>query len=199
MNRTYIIILLLTCFNFIFLQPWETKSNCEEPIDGVPFVPKKITDCTHIIKKDYKSCCHIQLEKSGVKTNICVLFDKADQDTILVAQGVYISQSYTADINCPEPSHIPNTCGVIGMMEPIDVKNCSLITIPESNCCLVKVTKGNDIYSACRRIDEFPSQSTKNETIIKEMEHFGVISDITCYSKHLLITLIPYYFFLFFL
>ena len=55
----------------------------------------------------------------------------------------------------PQPSLIPNNCGLVGILEPLSEENCTAITIPETHCCFVTIKYDNTGKSqthVCRRL-----------------------------------------------
>ena len=105
-------------------------------------------------------------------------------------KGKEITTSYTG-INakkCPSPSKIVNNCGLVGILEPISLANCSSITIPESHCCYIEIDgatneDGTQQKHVCRRVKKKPKNKEVSDSVKNDIKIFNVdAKSVECFS-----------------
>ena len=99
----------------------------------------------------------------------------------------YASQKSTLGVDeivGPQPSPIPNNCGLVGILEPISEENCTAITIPEAHCCYITInynSNGNTQSHVCRRLKKKPKKSTDVSEVEDSLKNLGVTpSEVVC-------------------
>jgi hypothetical protein len=153
-------LIIFSYINSLSLSP--TQNNCsyldanEQPTDE--------NICLYTSMANYESCCYVEYSDK----KFCVTlteniadpsnynnetiknsFDDKGSITKIVCPGIYVTHKYI------------NNCGLVGILPPISKENCSGISIPESNCCMLELTDGNKL---CRRVKKLP----KDENDIKD-------------------------------
>ena len=161
---------LFTCsiiYSYInSLLPLPTQNNCsylnesEQPTDE--------NTCLYTSMANYESCCYVEYSNNSQTYKYCMTltenitdssnysnetiknsFEENNLISKVVCPGIYVTHKYI------------NNCGLVGILPPISKENCSGISIPESNCCMLELTDGNKL---CRRVKKLP----KDENVIKD-------------------------------
>ena len=70
--------------------------------------------------------------------------------------GLYISKNKNNKIN---------NCGLVGVLEPRKREDCSGISIPENNCCMIELTDGSKM---CRRVKKLPKDENDIRDEVKQ-------------------------------
>ena len=86
---------------------------------------------------------------------------------------------------CPTRSKVVNNCGLVGILEPISLANCSSITIPESHCCYIEieVEDGTQQTHVCRRVKKKPKNKEVSDSVKKEISDLGAnAKSVECFS-----------------
>ena len=126
---------------------------------------------------------------------ICFFVTSNNVNYCAVSSGVtksdtennYASQKSSLAVDAivgPQPSPIPNNCGLVGILEPISKENCTAITIPESHCCYVTINYSKDGESqshVCRRVKKKPKKSDDVSEVKDSLDSLGASpSQIEC-------------------
>lgn len=182
--QTLIVTSIIISFSYT-IQAASIITDCGPKVEDSDeyVVPTNSSVCTRTPMTDFKSCCYVDF-KNNAKPNICVSAESSGKESEL--QNEYKQTDTNAVVTCSKKSAIPNFCGLVGMIEPIQLTDCSAISIPESHCCLieVKLTSGTE-SKVCRRLDEYPNEDSTNTTIITELADYGTIKTITCDSTNI--------------
>ena len=161
------LFICLILFSYINSLTLPTNNDCSFLEDTVQ--PTDENTCLYTSMSNYESCCYVEYTNSnGQSSKYCMTitenitdssnysndeikdsFDNKDNITKIVCPGKYIANKYI------------NNCGLVGILPPISRENCSGISIPESNCCMIELTDGNRL---CRRVKKLP----KDEDDIKD-------------------------------
>ena len=89
---------------------------------------------------------------------------------------------------CPTRSKVVNNCGLVGILEPISLANCSSITIPESHCCYIEIDgatneDGTQQKHVCRRVKKKPKNKEVSDSVKNDMKIFEVNAiSVECFS-----------------
>ena len=89
---------------------------------------------------------------------------------------------------CPTRSKVVNNCGLVGILEPISLANCSSITIPESHCCYIEIEgatydDGSKQTHVCRRVKKKPKNKEVSDSVKNEIETLGAnAKSVECFS-----------------
>ena len=89
---------------------------------------------------------------------------------------------------CPTRSKVVNNCGLVGILEPISLANCSSITIPESHCCYIEIDgatndDGSKQTHVCRRVKKKPKNKEVSDSVKNEIETLGGnAKSVECFS-----------------
>ena len=98
------------------------------------------------------------------------------------------SYSYIKEYKCPTRSKVVNNCGLVGILEPISLANCSSITIPESHCCYIEIEgatndDGSKQTHVCRRVKKKPKNKEVSDSVKNDMKIFDVNAiSVECFS-----------------
>ena len=98
------------------------------------------------------------------------------------------SYSYIKEYKCPTPSKVVNNCGLVGILEPISLANCSSITIPESHCCYIEIDgatndDGSKQTHVCRRVKKKPKNKEVSDSVKNEIKSLGAdAKSVECFS-----------------
>ena len=158
---------LFTCliiFSYINSISLPTQNDCSYLDANVQ--PRDENTCLYTSMANYESCCYVEYSNNSQTYKYCKtltenITDSYSNETIknsfepnnliskVVCPGIYVTHKYI------------NNCGLVGILPPISKENCSGISIPESNCCMLELTDGNKL---CRRVKKLP----KDENDIKD-------------------------------
>ena len=89
---------------------------------------------------------------------------------------------------CPTRSKVVNNCGLVGILEPISLANCSSITIPESHCCYIEIDgatneDGTQQKHVCRRVKKKPKNKEVSDSVKNEIKSLGAdAKSVECFS-----------------
>ena len=122
-KSTYLLLFLIS---EIFTQ---TQNTCAYTNSGT-IHPTQASECLYQ-PAESGVCCYVTTTNNDEKWCLDLPMNKDIVDTT----------SYTdiKDYECPTPSKVVNNCGLVGILEPISLANCSSITIPESHCCYIEI------------------------------------------------------------
>ena len=142
--------------------------------------PTKASECTYQASDD-GICCFVKI--SSGETYCAVSSGVTKEDTL----NSYANQKNSlsvAEIVGPEPSLIPNNCGLVGILEPLSEENCTAITIPEAHCCFVTINYENNGKSqshVCRRLKKKPKKNNDVSEVEDSLKNLGATpTEIVC-------------------
>ncbi len=142
------------------------------------------------IHPNHENECLYQPAENGV---CCFVTTTSDENWCLdlpIEKGKQIdtnsaSYSYIKEYKCPTPSKVVNNCGLVGILEPISLANCSSITIPESHCCYIEieVEDGTQQTHVCRRVKKKPKNKEVSDSVKNEIKSLGAnAKSVECFS-----------------
>ena len=166
MSMHYSTVVLLAIIISVIKSDTPTGNTCK--YDSSTF-PTENTDCVKTRMANGFACCYEQFTEGTTTKKYCVKEEITKTRTAETIKGEFTGAISDVVVKCPEPSSIPNNCGIIGINAPSTLEECSNITIPESYCCLVTHSGG----SSCRRLDYYPSKNDKNEALKNEIQKLG--------------------------
>ena len=141
--------------------------------------PTQASECTYQASDD--GICFFVKTSSGAYC--AVSSDVTKEDTL----NSYANQKNSLSVDeivGPEPSLIPNNCGLVGILEPLSEENCTAITIPEAHCCFVTINYENNGKSqshVCRRLKKKPKKNNDVSEVEESLKNLGATpTEIVC-------------------
>ena len=141
--------------------------------------PTQASECTYQASDD--GICFFVKTSSGAYC--AVSSDVTKEDTL----NSYANQKNSLSVDeivGPEPSLIPNNCGLVGILEPLSEENCTAITIPEAHCCFVTINYDNNGKSqshVCRRLKKKPKKNNDVSEVEDSLKNLGATpTEIVC-------------------
>ena len=144
------------------------------------------------IHPNHENECLYQPAENGV---CCFVTTTSDENWCLdlpIEKGKALdtttSYSYIKEYKCPTPSKVVNNCGLVGILEPISLANCSSITIPESHCCYIEIDgatndDGSKQTHVCRRVKKKPKNKEVSDSVKNEIKSLGAdAKSVECFS-----------------
>jgi len=161
----YLFICLLL-FSYINSLTLPTKNDCSFLEDTVQ--PTDENTCLYTSMSNYESCCYVEYTNNSQSYKFCMtitenITDSSNYSNDKIKES-FVDNDLITKISCPGvniANKYINNCGLVGILPPISRENCSGISIPESNCCMIELTDGNKL---CRRVKKLP----KDEDDIKD-------------------------------
>ena len=155
-------------FSYINSISLPTKNDCSNLDANVQ--PTDENTCLYTSMANYESCCYVEYSNNSQTYKYCKtltenITDSYSNETIknsfeennliskVVCPGIYVTHKYI------------NNCGLVGVLPPISKENCSGISIPESNCCMLELTDGNKL---CRRVKKLPEDENDIKDEVKQ-------------------------------
>ena len=155
-------------FSYINSISLPTKNDCSNLDANVQ--PTDENTCLYTSMANYESCCYVEYSNNSQTYKYCKtltenITDSYSNETIkssfeennliskVVCPGIYVTHKYI------------NNCGLVGILPPISKENCSGISIPESNCCMLELTDGNKL---CRRVKKLPEDENDIKDEVKQ-------------------------------
>ena len=172
-KSTYLLLFLIS---EIFTQT-VTQNTCAYTNSAIH--PKQPSECLYQPAEN-GVCCYVTTTNNDEKWCLDLPMNKDIVDTT----------SYTdiKDYECPTPSKVVNNCGLVGILEPISLANCSSITIPESHCCYIEIEgatydDGSKQTHVCRRVKKKPKNKEVSDSVKNDMKIFEVNAiSVECFS-----------------
>ena len=145
--------------------------------------PTQASECTYQASDD--GICFF-VKKSSGETYCRVSSGVTKEDTLngYINQKNSLNDPDVAEIEGPQPSLIPNNCGLVGILEPLSEENCTAITIPEAHCCFVTINYENNGKSqthVCRRLKKKPKKNNDVSEVEDSLKNLGATpTEIVC-------------------
>ena len=173
-KSTYLLLFLIS---EIFTQT-VSQNTCAYTNSGT-INPKEANECLYQPAEN-GVCCFVTTTNNDEKWCLDLPMNKDIVDTT----------SYTdiKDYECPTPSKVVNNCGLVGILEPISLANCSSITIPESHCCYIEIDgatydDGSKQTHVCRRVKKKPKNKEVSDSVKNEIKSLGAdAKSVECFS-----------------
>ena len=163
------VLIYLILFSLINTLELPTSNDCSYLKDSNE-QPENETVCLYSSMSNYESCCYVEYTKDGQNSKYCMtltenITDSYSYNTIL---SNFTDRSLIKKISCPGlflTTNYINNCGLVGVLPPISRENCSGISIPESNCCMIELKDGNKM---CRRVKDLPDDEDDISDDVKD-------------------------------
>ena len=170
--------LLLFLISEIFTQT-VTQNTCAYT-NSATIHPKEPNECLYQPAEN-GVCCFVTTTNNE---NWCLDLPM-NKDTLVDTTTSY---SYIKEYKCPTRSKVVNNCGLVGILEPISLANCSSITIPESHCCYIEIDgatneDGTQQKHVCRRVKKKPKNKEVSDSVKNEIKSLGAdAKSVECFS-----------------
>ena len=171
-KSTYLLLFLIS---EIFTQT-VTQNTCAYTNSGT-IHPTQASECLYQPAEN-GVCCFVTTNDGK---NWCLDLPM-NKDTLVDTTTSY---SYIKEYKCPTRSKVVNNCGLVGILEPISLANCSSITIPESHCCYIEieVEDGTQQTHVCRRVKKKPKNKEVSDSVKNEIKSLGAdAKSVECFS-----------------
>ena len=174
-KSTYLFLFLIS---EIFTQT-VTQNTCAYTNSGT-IHPTQASECLYQPAEN-GVCCFVTTTNNE---NWCLDLPM-NKDTLVDTTTSY---SYIKEYKCPTPSKVVNNCGLVGILEPISLANCSSITIPESHCCYIEIEgatydDGSKQTHVCRRVKKKPKNKEVSDSVKNEIKSLGAnAKSVECFS-----------------
>jgi hypothetical protein len=151
------VLIYLILFSLINTLELPTSNDCSYLKDSNE-QPENETVCLYSSMSNYESCCYVEYNESNQVSKYCMTLTEniTDQYSNITIKNSFQNNGVITKISCPGlflTTNYINNCGLVGVLPPIDRENCSGISIPESNCCMIELKDGNKM---CRRVKDLP-------------------------------------------
>ena len=142
--------------------------------------PTQASECTYQASDD--GICFFVKTSSG--QTYCAVSPGVTKEDTLNSYANQKSSLGVDEIVGPEPSLIPNNCGLVGILEPLSEENCTAITIPEAHCCFVTINYENNGKSqshVCRRLKKKPKKNNDVSEVEDSLKNLGATpTEVVC-------------------
>jgi hypothetical protein len=163
-------LILFSCVNSEL--PLPEKNDCSYLI-GSDEQPKDKNICLYTSMPNYQSCCYVEYidDENNTTKKYCMALTENITDSDNYKQNLidnFAQNDSITEIDCPG-LHISNNkinnCGLVGVLEPRTREDCSGISIPESNCCMIELRDGSKM---CRRVKKLPKDEDDIRDEVKQ-------------------------------
>ena len=163
------LLICLILFSSINSETLPTSNTCSY-LKDTNEQPENETICLYSSMSNYESCCYVEYNESNQVSKYCMTLSEnvTDQYSNITIKNSFDNNAVITKISCPGlflTTNYINNCGLVGVLPPIDRENCSGISIPESNCCMIELKDGNKM---CRRVKDLPDDEDDISDDVKE-------------------------------
>ena len=173
-KSTYLLLFLIS---EIFTQT--VSQNTCAYTNSATINPKEANECLYQPAEN-GVCCFVTTTNNE---NWCLDLPM-NKDTLVDTTTSY---SYIKEYKCPTRSKVVNNCGLVGILEPISLANCSSITVLESHCCYIEIDgatndDGSKQTHVCRRVKKKPNKEV-SDSVKNEIKSLGAdAKSVECFS-----------------
>jgi hypothetical protein len=153
------LLICLILFSSINSETLPTSNTCSY-LKDTDEQPENENICLYSSMSNYESCCYVEYNMNNQVSKYCMTLTENITDQYqysnITIKNSFDNNGVITKISCPGlflTRDYINNCGLVGVLPPIDRENCSGISIPESNCCMIELKDGNKM---CRRVKDLP-------------------------------------------
>ena len=162
-NSIFILLLFYNSFSLVFSE----GCTYQEEKDGA----KLITNGSNIFSEKEKESISLKKKKCFEYSYSVVFQQKCCYDSYRDECTSDNVTTVNKNISCPEPTKIPNNCGLAGVFQPANDSACTEISLVEGYCCYVDFgSKGTSCIKTNKLNDD---KNTITETIEKYIANYN--------------------------
>ena len=163
------LLICLILFSSINSETLPTSNTCSY-LKDTDEQPENENICLYSSMSNYESCCYVEYNMNNQVSKYCMTLTEniTDQYSNITIKNSFQNNGVITKISCPGlflTTNYINNCGLVGVLPPISRDNCSGISIPESNCCMIELKDGNKM---CRRVKDLPDDEDDISDDVKE-------------------------------
>jgi hypothetical protein len=165
------LLICLILFSSINSETLPTSNTCSY-LKDTDEQPENENICLYSSMSNYESCCYVEYNMNNQVSKYCMTLTENITDQYqysnITIKNSFDNNGVITKISCPGlflTTNYINNCGLVGVLPPISRDNCSGISIPESNCCMIELKDGNKM---CRRVKDLPDDEDDISDDVKE-------------------------------
>ena len=181
-NSIFILLLFYNSFSLVFSE----GCTYQEEKDGA----KLITNGSNIFSEKEKESISLKKKKCFEYSYSVVFQQKCCYDSIHDECTSDNRTSVNKNISCPEPTSIPNNCGMAGIFQPADATSCTEISLVGGYCCYIDFGRNGKSCIKTNKLNDEKNTATEmmEQYISKYNNNTGakaIVSNVICDSYNL--------------